>query len=520
MTNLSKKRKILIMVGVMLGLLLASLDSTVVNTAMPKIIGSLNGFNLYTWPVIAYLLCMTIAMPLFGKLADIYGYKPVYVFGIVIFLTGSALCGLSQNMLQLAFFRGLQGIGGAILISNTLAIIGVLFAPAERAKYGGFISSAGAIASIIGPLLGGFITDNLSWRWVFYVNVPIGIIALVIIMFALPAHKEAHERRKIDYPGAAVLIVALIPMMLAFTLGGKDYAWNSIQIIGTFTFSLIMLIVFALIERKASDPIIPLSFFRNSVFNFSVIEMFLLSAVMMGSSILIPLFLQGVTGTSASKSGAITSPMTLSFILGTSISGIIISKTKKYKIQAIIGFAIMCIGTVLLSFLGVKASSFQVVLDMIVLGSGMGIVMPIFIVVVQSAFSEKQIGVVTSCVQFFRFVGSTIASAIFGTILSNSMNNGLNSLDVSKLPVNVTGILKNPNILSNAEALNGIKAKIPTTILPAFKKLLEQVKQVLSNSIHQVFVISIIIAAVALFTVLFMKEIPLNNNSSKDSSVS
>lgn len=508
--NLNKKSTVLIMIGVMVGLLLASLDATIVTTAMPKIVSDLKGFDYYTWPLIGFLLCMTISMPLFGKLADMYGFKPIYVFGIVIFLVGSALSGMSQNMIQLIIFRGLQGIGGAILVSNSLAIIGMLFAPVDRAKYIGIASSAGALASIVGPSLGGFITDNFSWRWVFYVNIPVGIIALTIILLVLPSHQEIQERKKIDYLGAVSLTIALIPMLLAFTWGGKNYDWNSIQILSMLVFSLLMLIVFAIIETKATDPIIPLSLFKSSVFNFSALEMFLLSAVMIGSVIFIPLYVQSIIGSSASKSGALLTPMMLSLIVGAILSGIIVSKTNKYKMLAIMGFLITGTGTVLLLSLGVQSSSSHVVIDMIILGFGTGIVMPIFNVTAQNAFPENQLGVVTSAIQFFKSMGQTIASSVFGTIMITSLKNGLQSVDVSGLPANVAKVLKDPNTVSNAASISKIKAQLPEKMLPSFAKVIEQVKQILSNSIHNVFIICIIIAVLALVTVLFMKEIPLN----------
>lgn len=507
--NLNKKKVLFIMVGLMLAILLASLDSTIVGTAMPKIIEKLKGFEYYTWPVISYLLCITISMPLFGKLSDIYGFKKIYVIGIIIFLVGSALCGMSQNMFQLIYFRGLQGMGGAVLISNTMAIIGILFPPAERAKYMGILGTAGAFASIVGPTLGGYITDSYSWRWIFYVNVPVGIIALVIIMFALPAHTEALERKRIDYLGAAALIMALIPLLLGFTWGGNKYDWNSVQIISMFVFSLIMLLIFLLIERKAADPIIPLSLFKSSIFNFSAIEMFLVNSIIMGASIFIPLFVQGVVGKSASKSGAIMTPMMVSLIVGSIISGVLISKTQKYKLQAIIGFIIMGIGSVMLVFLGVDSSNSMIVIDMAMLGIGMGIVMPILSSAAQNAFSESQMGVVTSGIQFFKLLGSTISSAVMGTILNSSIAKGIKDLDFTSLPLNMTALFKNPSILSNPDVMNGIKTKLPANLLPAIEKIIKQFKHILANSIHDVFIICLVIAGIALLFILFMKEIPL-----------
>jgi EmrB/QacA subfamily drug resistance transporter len=511
--NLTKKRIVFIMIGLMFGILLASLDSTIVGTAMPKIIEKLKGFDYYTWPVISYLLCITISMPLFGKLADLYGFKRIYVIGIIIFLIGSALCGIAQNMNQLIYFRGLQGIGGAVLISNTMALIGVLFPPADRAKYTGILGSAGALASVIGPTLGGFITDHLSWRWIFYVNVPIGIIALIILILALPKNNSSTTRKQIDYIGAGALIISLVPMLLAFTWGGNKYDWNSAHIISMFTFSFIMLIVFLMTEKKAADPIIPLSLFKNLVFSISAIEMFLVNGIIMGVSIFLPLFVQGVTGKSASNSGAIMTPMMFSLIIGAIISGVLVSKTQKYKLQSIIGFIIMGIGSFLLTLLDIKSSNFQIVLIMIVLGLGMGIVTPILSSAAQNAFSEKQMGVVTSGIQFFKLLGSTIFSAVLGTALNSSIKNGLKQLDTGNLPENMKTLLKNPNTVSNSDVMMQIKAKLPNEMLTALAKIMDQIRHVLSDSIQYVFLIYLVIAIISFVIGFFLKEIPLTKNN-------
>jgi len=514
--SLSKKRTIFIIIGVMVGILLASLDSNIVSTAMPKIIGSLNGTNLYTWPVTAYLLSMTISMPLFGKMSDVYGYKPVYLLGIAVFLIGSVLCGISQSMTQFIIFRGLQGIGGAVLISNTMAIIGILFAPADRAKYGGFVTAASGIASLVGPVLGGLITDNLSWRWVFFVNIPLGIIAFVTIIFAFPAYKEAKEHKRIDYAGAAVMIIALIPILLAFTWGGGDYAWNSVQIIGMFAFAAIMLIIFAIIEMKAKDPIIPMTLFKSSIFNFSAIEMFLFNGVMIAVITFIPLFLQGVKGSSASSSGAVITPMMISLMAGVMISGLIISKTCRYKLLSIAGFLVMGVGTVMLLFLNINSSNALIVIAMIIMGLGIGVAMAIFNVTAQNVFPNSQMGVVTSSIQFFRMMGQTIASSVLGTILSNSLSKGVQGLDVSKFPTELAQQLKDTNKITDSGAIGTLRSLVPTDLLFDFETIIAQIKQVLSNSIHQVFVICTVIVCIALITVLFMKEVPMSKKSNTE----
>jgi EmrB/QacA subfamily drug resistance transporter len=506
----NKNKNVFIIIGVMVGILLAALDSNIVGTALPKIIGSLKGFDLYTWPVTAYLLSMTISMPIFGKLVDIYGFKPVYIFGIAIFLAGSVLCGLSQDMMQLILFRGLQGLGGAILFSTPLTIVSILFPPAQRAKLGGLISSASGVASLVGPFLGGYITDNLNWRWVFFINIPLGLIALIITALDFPANKVKKEHIKIDFAGALVLIVALIPMLLAFTWGGKNYAWNSFQIIGMLVFSVIMLIVFGIIETKAKDPMIPMSLFKKSVFNSTAIEMFLLNGILMICIIFIPLFLQGVKGNSASSSGAILTSMLVSLIIGVIVSGFIVSKICKYKLLSIIGIIIIGASTVLLSLIGINTSNSQVIVIMIIMGLGIGIILAIFNVTAQNVFPEQQLGIVTSTIQFFGRMGQTMASSILGTILSTTMIIGFQKLDVSKFPAQLAGQLKDANNISDINTINTIKGQIPINLLADFEKLIIQVKQILANSIHQIFIISIGVALIALVIGLFMREVPLS----------
>ena len=514
--QLSKKRTVFIIIAAMVGILLASLDSNVVGTAMPKIISSLKGFDLYTWPITAYLLTMAISMPLFGKMADLYGFKPVYLFGVSVFLLGSVLCSISQNMLEFIFFRGLQGIGGAILISNTMVIISLLFPPADRAKYGGLVSSASGLASLIGPFLGGMITDHANWRWVFLINIPLGLVVLLIIVLAFPGMDRRVQRKRIDFAGSAILIAALVPMLLAFTWGGKTYSWNSIQIVIMFVFSIVMLIVFGITENKVDDPIIPMSLFKNEIFNFTAAEMFLLNSILMVSIIFIPLFLQGVKGSSASSSGAIVTPMLVSLIIGVMITGFVVSKTCRYKIMAIVGFLTMGVSTLMLSFWNRQTGDIQTIIAMVVMGIGIGVVMAIFNVTAQSAFPDEQMGVVTSSVQFFGRMGQTLASSILGTVLSSSMTGGFQHIDISKFPPKLAGMLKDTNTLSSQTSLRSLEAQIPSALLPDFERLMVQVRQVLSDSIHQIFIICCVVVLVSLVIVFFMKEVPLSKTKNAD----
>jgi len=503
--NLSKKRIAFIMFGLMLTILLAALDSTIVGTAMPTVINDLQGMDLYAWPFTAYMLTSTIAIPIFGKLADIYGRKPLYFFGVIIFLIGSALSGISQTMLQLVIYRGIQGVGGGVLMSGTMQIVGEIFPPLERGKYMGIITSVFGLASIFGPTVGGFITDNMNWRWIFYINLPFGFLAMLIMFFALPYNK-LREKRRVDYAGVVSLVVALVPLLLAFTWAGKDYAWNSVQILGMFGFSLIMLAAFALIEQKAAEPIIPLSLFKNSIFVTSIIAGFLASSLMFSAVMFIPLFVQEVMGSSATNSGMIITPMMLSQVFAGITTGQIVSRTGKYKLLAILSFIVITIGMFLFSRLNVDSTNQQIIAAMIVSGAGIGITMPVFSLCVQNAFPRSQIGVSTSGLQFFRNIGGTIGTAVFGSMMTSGMTKGLAKIDLSRLPNPLKTLFGNPQAFTNPNVINTIKSQIPPNLQAAFGTIMDQVKSVLASSISDVFAIGIFISVAGLITVFFLKE--------------
>ena len=346
-----------IMVSVMISLLLAALDSTIVGTAMPKIIGELHGMERYSWPFTAYMLFSTLAIVIFGRLSDVYGRKPVFLFGILFFLFSSALCGLSRSMLQLIIFRGMQGIGGGVLVSSAFIIVGQLFTPRERGKYMGLLVSMFGLASVLGPAVGGLITDHLSWRWVFYVNLPLGAVACTLVVILLPHLPPVAGRKQVDYWGALLLLAALLPLFLALTWADTAYPWLSVQIIGLLLFSALMFLLFFSAERKAVLPILPLSLFDNSIFAVSVVTMFLSSAVMFCGIIYIPLFVQGVLGASATSSGMVTTPMMLGLTVSAIVTGRIISKTGRYKALALISFCIAGLSLLLLSSMNMRTTA-------------------------------------------------------------------------------------------------------------------------------------------------------------------
>lgn len=462
----------LIIMGVMLSVFLAALDGTITSTAMPKIIGDLRGMALYNWPFTLYMLCSTIAIPIFGRIADLTSHKLTYIIGIAIFLVGSFLCGISNNMMQLIAFRGIQGIGGGTLIANSFVIVGDLFAPAERAKIMGLVASMFGLSSIVGPVLGGVITDMLSWHWIFFVNIPLGIIALVLIVSALPSAPVKNEKRKFDLAGAAVFVLALVPLLLLMTWGGKRWGWVSPPIIGMAVVAAIMFGVFFIVEKRAVEPFIPLGHFKNKIFTLSLTGAFLANSLMFGIIILMPLFVQKVLGLSATGSGAVLTPMSVVVAVSGIITGLVITKTGRYKIFGILAFVLICSALFLLQKINFHTSYLQIIIMTITLGIGVGMTLPVFDLASQNAFPHHQIGIITAMLQFIRNIGGTLGSAIWGAFLASNIN----------------------ATVQNHHQLNGIKERI-------------------SNSVQQAFFIAVFIGIIGLIAVLFLKEIPLRKTN-------
>ncbi len=465
--NLSKSKIIMIMAGLMVGLLVAALDNSIIGTAMPKIIGNLQGMEYYVWPFTAYMLSSTIAIILFGKLSDIYGRKHILVIGIVTFIIASVMCGFSTSMFELILFRGIQGIGGGILISLPFILVGEIFNPRERAKYMGILASVFGVSSVLGPILGGIITDTVGWRWVFFVNVPVGIAAVLLLTY-LPNFKLPDVKKVIDYFGTITFTLALSGLFLALTFARDLNAYPLVEIAGLFVFSALMFVLFIWAEKKAVEPILPLKLFNNSIFTVSSIENFLASALIFGGIIYVPLFAQSILGMSATNSGLIMIPMLISLTIASNIAGQIISRTGKYKILAIAEFVITGIGIILLATLDVNSSPYELLAYSTILGIGSGMMYTVFTISVQNAFSMREIGIVTASMQFFRNVGSTVAIPIFGYIVNATMGS------------------------------------------PALVNLGQ--KEVLAISIHNVFLASIALAFAGLVIAFFLKEISLGGD--------
>lgn len=474
--KLKNRNLFFIMVGLMVGLLVAALDNSIIGTAMPKIINNLQGMEYYVWPFTSYMLTSTIAIILFGKLSDIYGRKNILVLGIIIFVIASIMCGFSTNMIELILFRGIQGIGGGILIALPFIVVGELFSPRERGKYMGILASVFGVSSVLGPILGGIITDTIGWRWVFFVNVPVGIVAVTMLMYALPNIKLDGVKNIIDYKGIITFTLALSGLFLGLTLARDLNAYPLTEILGLFIFSIIMFGLFIWAEKKAEEPILPLYLFKNSTFTISSVENFLASAIIFCGIIYVPLFAQSVLGMSATNSGLLMIPMLISLTIASNIAGQLISRTGKYKKLAIVEFVITGIGIALLATLNANSSPYALLAYSTILGLGSGMMYTVFTISVQNAFSQREIGVTTAAMQFFRNVGATVAIPVFGFIMNYYM--------ASSLAANLSQ------------------------------------KEILTVSIQNIYLAALLLALAGLVVAFFLKEIPLDNHGPSGQEIS
>jgi EmrB/QacA subfamily drug resistance transporter len=412
--------------ALLLVLLLASLDQTIVSTALPTIVGDLGGLSHLSWVVTAYLLASTVVTPLYGKLGDLYGRKIMLRVAIGLFLVGSALCGLSQSMSELIAFRALQGLGGGGLIVTTMAAVGDIIAPRDRGKYQGLFGAVFGVSTVIGPLLGGFFVDSLSWRWIFYVNLPLGLVALAVIGVAFPARTE-HVHHRIDYLGAAVLAAGLSAIVLFTSLGGTSYAWGSSFIIALIIVSVVMLVLFPLVEARAAEPILPLELFRNRTFAVTSAVGFIIGLALFGAVTFLPLYLQVVKGHSPTVSGLLITPMMAGLLVTSILSGNLISRFGHYRPFPIAGTAIMAVGLFLLSSITVSTPTRTTAAYMVVLGLGLGMVMQVLVLAVQNAVDYRFLGVATSGSTLFRQIGGSIGVSVFGAIFSSNLASELAS---------------------------------------------------------------------------------------------
>ena len=519
--SLPRRQVVITLVGVLLAMFLGALDQTIVGTAMPRIIADLGGFAHYTWVATAYIVASTITMPITGKLTDMYGRKWFYVAGLTVFIAGSILCGLSQTMTQIIIFRGLQGMGAGVMMANAFIVIGDLFPPAERGKYQGLMTGVFGISSVIGPTLGGFITDNLSWHWVFFVNIPLGILIIGLFIFFFPNFRPSNVKPKIDYPGVVALILAVVPAMLALSWGGVEYPWGSVPIISMFAFSAAMTALFVIIEGRAKEPIIPLWIFKNRIVSVASIIIFTTGIAMFGGIIFVPLFFQGVMGLSATASGSFLTPMMLGVVAGALVSGQVLSRAGgHYRLQGMVGLAVMATGLGLLSTMTVETSYATAVFYIVVTGLGLGISMPLYTIAVQNAVPYAVMGVATSTTAFFRNLGGAFGLAVLGSVMNNRFASELIdgvSAEAKEVisPERLNALAHNPRALINPEAqaeLMGFFEPLGEQGAALFEHVLETLQLALNSAITQVFLIGLGVVIVAWVVNFFIKEIPLRKS--------
>jgi EmrB/QacA subfamily drug resistance transporter len=434
-TDLSRRQILLAFSGLLLGMLLASLDQTIVATALPTIAGDLGGLDHLSWVVTAYLLASTATTPLWGRISDLYGRKALFQATIVIFLVGSALSGAAQNLDQLIAFRTFQGLGAGGLMTLAMAIVGDLVSPRERARYQGYINLVFVLASVAGPLLGGLLVDHASWRWVFYVNLPVGAVALAVITATLhlPARREPH---RIDYLGGALLMAAISVLLLVSVWGGDRYAWGSASIIGLIALGAVLLAAFVAQERRAPEPILPLRLFRDPAFDVISAALFVATCSLFAAIVFMPLFFQVVTGATATESGLLLLPMMVAMTVSTIIGGRIIAKTGRYKVFPIVGLATMALGLLLLSRMEAGTSRTDAALLIVIFGLGFGLVSQVLMIAVQNSVDRRDLGIATASANLFRALGGAVGVAVYGAVFSGRLHlpAGLDAKAVQNTP--------------------------------------------------------------------------------------
>jgi EmrB/QacA subfamily drug resistance transporter len=487
----------MIFIGLMLGMLVAAVSQTIVSPAMPIIVSELGGIEHYSWLATAAMLVSAVAVPIVGKLSDLYGRRGFYIAGLVIFMVGSILSGMAQNFWWLVGARAVQGLGMGTLMPLSQIIIGDIIPPRQRGKYQGYMGSVFGVTSIAGPLAGGWVTDNWGWRWLFYAGLPFGLVALTFIVKYLHL---PHERRKatIDIAGITTLTGAMVAILLATSLGGTSYPWGSGEVIGLYVAGALLLAAFIPIELRAQEPVLPLRLFRNSIFTFSNIASLGVAMGMFGAIFFIPVYAQGVLGVSATNSGAIIIPMSLSMVVMSIVVGLLITKTGRYKGFMVAGTLVMLAGFFLLTRMHYGSSQLDLTLAMIVVGLGLGSAMQTYVLVVQNSVAHRDLGVATAATQFFRSAGGTIGIAVLGTIMSSRLLTAI----PKHLPPGAAKAMPKGSVDASSVLDPRALAKLPPEIATA-------VREGLADALHQVFVFGVPMVLIAVVATLFIKVVPL-----------
>jgi EmrB/QacA subfamily drug resistance transporter len=516
-SGLPKRQVMTALIGTMFTMFLGSVFMTVTSTAMPRIVADLSGFSQYTWVQTSYIIMESIGLPLAGKLSDMYGRKLVLVIGMVIFVLGTLLSGFSTSMNQLIIFRAVQGLGFGAMSALGFIIIADLFPPHERGKYMGLMAGVFGVSTVIGPTLGGFITDALSWRWCFFLSTPLGIAIIAIFIFLFPALRPSIEKPRIDYLGIITMTLFIVPLIMGLSWAGVEYTWGSPVIIGLFVFSAVMLVAFVLVEKQAVEPIIPMNLFRSRVVSVSSIVVFLQGASFFPVMTFVPLFFQGVLGASATGSGGFMTPMMLGMAFGSFISGQLLSRTGgHYRIQGTIAFGIAGVGFFMLSGMSPATTFVAATVYLVIAGFAAGVLMPVHTIAVQNSVPYSVLGTATSLVSFLRPLGGVVGLAITGAVLNNRFASSFLaniSPEVTSAvpPAELTGIIENPQAIIDPAAydsMQGIFEGMGANGLSLFDQLIATLREALSSAIAQIFFIFLVITLLAMAANMFLKGVP------------
>ncbi len=520
--GLTPRQVRLTLIGVMFAMFLASLDQTIVATAIPRIMADLDGFDRFTWVSTAYIVASTSVVLITGAVSDVYGRKWLYVGGIIVFLVGSVLAATSQTMDALIYFRAVQGVGGGMIMALSFVTIGDLFPPAERAKYQGMIAAMFGISSVLGPTLGGFITDQLSWQWIFLVNIPLGVPVVVLFIRMFPNAKRDGPKRGIDVGGAVLIVLAIVPALLGLSWGGNQYEWSSPQVTGALVMGGVMTVVFVLYETRISYPILPLAVFRNRIVGIALFISFLTGLAMFGAIFFVPLLFQGVLGASPTASGSFLTPMMLGIVFGAATSGQVLSRTGgHYRLQGVLGLSVMLAGMFMLSQVSGDTSHGFALTAAVIMGVGLGTSFPLYTIAIQNGVSQQYLGIATSSAQFFRSVGGSIGLALFGSYMVRQFKSGMQTNLPDEAfnavpPRLLEGISENPNVLVSPEASESLLSAFAASgdsgaALGA--KVVEAIRESLAGAIGDVFFLAFLFVLVALVAAAFIREVPLRGRS-------
>ncbi len=514
--QLSQRQKHLAFAGVLTVLFLASTNLTVVGTALPRIIAELEGFNLYAWAFTSFSLTSTVTLPIYGRLSDVYGRRVIFLIGIVLFTIGSILCGMSQSMVQLILFRTVQGLGGGALMAMSWSSIGDIFTPRERGRYQGYTGAVFGISSVVGPLLGGLITDTLGWRWVFFVSVPFAAVAFWAIARFLPAN-ELREDEGVDFIGALLLLLGIVPLLLALTWAGVDYPWGSPVIVGLISFSIVLLIAFGWWQTRSRSPIIAPELFGNRTFNLANAAAFLTGVGLFGAVIYLPLYVQGVQAGSAAESGFALTPLMIGMVTASAVAGQMVTRTGRYRRFINTGLVIMILGFLLASTMGPETPVLYTVIFMVILGLGIGPTNSLYVLAVQNALPARLLGTVTSANQFFRQIGGTIGVTVFGALVTGRIRQALQTqlpAGFAEVPAETMNELSNPNLLTNPEALEEARTVIEGVAgAGSFETFVASLRLALSDGIGLIFLVSMFLTILALLASIFLPRVDLQGEA-------